>query len=142
MRASNCLFFLFSNRILLATFLILASTTYLLYSQEKENTDEEKQLWNASSGVHYYSRYTCYGVDLSEDQPAFSFNSEISHESGVSAGIEVFALTGTNGGYDHSAIHIGYEHLFSSIIKLAGTYTYQSYATDTMTILAGMSNDL
>jgi hypothetical protein len=127
-------------RIVLITNLVILSTIDFLYSQEKEGDDEQEQLWSVSSGAHYYSRYTRYGVDLSEDRSAFSFESEISHECGLSAGLEAFALTGTNGGYEHSAFHVGYEYPLNTFIRFTGTYTYYSYKTDTLSVLGGISN--
>jgi hypothetical protein len=132
-------------RIALVTNLITLGTIDFLYCQEKENKegdDEQEQVWNVSSAARYYSRYTRYGVDLSEDRPAFSFESEIGHECGLSAGFEAFALTETNGGYEHSAFHLGYEYPLNTSISFTGTYTYYSYKTDTLSVLDGISNTI
>jgi hypothetical protein len=142
MKKNKLRFSLLITRILLITNLIIVSAFDFLYSQEKEDDDEQKQSWSVSSGVHYYSRYTNYGIDLSEDRSAFSFESAISHESGLSAGFEAFALTGINGGYEHSSFHVGYEYPLNTFIKFTGTYTYHSYKTDTLSVLAGISNSL
>jgi len=130
----------FMIRIVLITHFVLISTFNLMFAQENEGDDEKEQLWSVSSGAHYYSRYTRFGADLSEDQPAFSIESDINHESGLSAGFEAFALTGANSGYEHSAFHAGYEYPLNTFISFAGTYTYSSYKTDTMSVLAGISN--
>ncbi len=129
-------------RRLLITNLMILSTIDFLYSQEKEVNDEQEQSWSVSSGAHYYSRHTRYGIDLSEDRSAFSFESEISHGSGLSAGFEAFALNGTDGGYEHSSFHAGYEYPLNTFIGFNGTYTYHSYKTDTLSVLAGISNEL
>jgi hypothetical protein len=142
MKINKFFFSFFTIRIFLITNLVLISVIDFLYSQEKEDSEEQEQPWNVSSGALYYSRYTRYGVDLSEDRPAFSVESEISHECGLSAGFEAFALTGTNGGYEHSAFHLGYKYPVNTFISFAGTYTYSSYKTDTMCILAGISNTI
>jgi hypothetical protein len=142
MKKNKFRFSLLIIRIVLITNLIILNTFNFLYSQEKEGDDEQEQLWSVSSGARYYSRYTRYGVDLSEDRPAFSLESEISHECGLSAGFEAFALTGTNGGYEHSAFHVGYEYPLNTSISFTGTYTYSSYETDTMSVLAGISNTI
>lgn len=142
MKKNRFRFSLFHIRILLIIVLMILSTIDFLYSQEKEGDDEQEQLWSVSSGAHYYSRYTRYGVDLSEDRSAFSFDSEISHQSGLSAGFEVFALNGTDGGYEHSSFHAGYEYPLSTSIKFTGRYTYYSYKTDTLSVLAGILNEL
>jgi hypothetical protein len=131
-----------SIHILLIIDLMILSAVDFLYSQEKEGDDEQEQSWSVSSGANYYSRYTRYGVDLSEDRSAFSFDSEISYQSGLSAGFEVFALNGSDGGYEHSSFHAGYEYPLSTSIKLTGRYTYYSYKTDTLSVLAGIVNEL
>jgi hypothetical protein len=135
-------FSLLHIRILLITNLIILSTTDFLYSQQKDSVDEQDQPWNVSSGAQYYSRYTSYGIDLSEDRPAFSLESEISHHSGISAGVEAFAITGTDDGYENSSFHLGYEYPIDTSISIKGTYTYHSYKTDTLSVLAGISNTL
>jgi hypothetical protein len=129
-------------RSVLITSLAILGATDSLYSQEKEGEDDQEQPWSVSSGAHYYSRYTRYGVDLSEDRSAYSIESEISHQSGFSAGFEVFALNGTDGGYEHSSFHVGYEYPLSTSIRFTGTYTYYSYKTDTLSVLAGILNEL
>jgi hypothetical protein len=111
-----------------------------LSCQEKAADDEQLQLWNVSSGAQYYSRYTNYGIDLSEDRSAFSLESEISHHSGLSAGVEAFAITGTDGGYEHSSFHAGYEYSLNKTLSVKGTYTYHSYKTDTLSVLSGILN--
>jgi hypothetical protein len=137
--------FLFSYlniRILPITTLMILSTVGFLYSQEKEGDDEQEQPWNVSSGAHYFSRYTRYGIDMSEDRSAFSFESELSHQSGFDAGFEALALNGTDGGYEHSSFHVGYEYPLSTSIRFRGTYTYYSYKTDTLCVLGGILNEL
>jgi hypothetical protein len=109
-------------------------------SDTEKGGDEKDQVWNVSSGTHYYSRYTRYGIDMSEDKSALSIESEIGHVCGLSAGFEAFTLTGTNGGYDHSALHAGYEYPLDTSLSLAGIYTYSSYKSDTMNVLAGIAN--
>jgi len=137
-------FFLFITRLLIVLCITIVSNGDCLYSQEKEEEgdDEQEQLWNVSSGGHFYSRYTSYGIELSENKSAASIESEISHQSGIRAGVEAFAVTGTNGGYEHSSIHGGYEYSFSSLFRLNGVYTYHSYRTDSLNVLAGISNEL
>jgi hypothetical protein len=142
MKKNRFRFSLFHIRILLIIVLMILGTIDFLYSQEKEGDDEQEQLWSVSSGAHYYSRYTRFGVDLSEDRSAFSFDSEVSHQSGLSAGFEVFALNGTDGGYEHSSFHAGYEYPLSTSVKVTGRYTYYSYKTDTLSVLAGILNEL
>jgi hypothetical protein len=135
-------FSLLNIRISLITCLIILGAIDSLYSQEKDGDDEQEQSWSVSSGAHYYSRYTRYGIDLSEDRSAFSFESEISHQSGFSAGFEAFALNGTDGGYEHSSYHVGYEYSLNTSVRFNGAYTYHSYKTDTLSVLSGVSNEL
>ena len=142
MKITKLRFSLLNIRILLITSLIIFGAIDSLYSQEKEGDDEQEQSWSVSSGAHYYSRYTRYGIDLSEDRSAFSFGSEISHQSGFSAGFEAFALNGTDGGYEHSSFHVGYEYPLNTSVRFNGAYTYHSYKTDTLSVLAAISNEL
>lgn len=108
---------------ILPVIILNLSATDFLSCQEKANDDEQIQLWNVSSGAQYYSRYTNYGIDLSQDRSAFSLESEISHHSGLSAGIQAFAITGTDGGYEHSSFHAGYEYLLNKALSAKGTST-------------------
>ncbi len=142
MKDNKSRFALSISRILFITSLTLFSKTDFLYSQQKDNVDEQDQPWNVSSGAQYYSRYTSYGIDLSEDRSAFSLESEFSHHSGMSVGVEAFAITGTDGGYENSSFHVGYEYPIDTSISIKGTYTYHSYKTDTLSVLAGISNTL
>ena len=142
MKITKLRFSLLNIRILLITSLIIFGAIDSLYSQEKDGDDEQEQSWSVSSGAHYYSRYTRYGIDLSEDRSAFSFGSEISHQSGFSAGFEAFALNGTDGGYEHSSFHVGYEYPLNTSVRFNGAYTYHSYKTDTLSVLAAISNEL
>lgn len=142
MRKIMLRFSFFNIRILLMTSLMIFGAVDFLYSQESDGDDEQEQPWNVSSEAYYYSRYTSYGIDLSQDRSAFSLESEVSHQSGLSAGFGVFALNGTGGGYEHSSFNIGYEYPLSASVTLHGAYTYHSYKTDTLNVLAGISNQL
>jgi hypothetical protein len=135
-------FSLFAIRLSIIIGVAILCDSNLLYSQENENDDEQEQAWNVSSGGHFYSRYTQYGVDLSENRSAVSIESEIMHQSGLSAGVEAFAITGTGGGYEHSSIHSGYEYPLASFFKLHGLYSYHAYKSDSANVLAGISNEL
>jgi hypothetical protein len=128
--------------VLIITLLAMIGAFPRLYSQENENNDESKPLLSVSVGSQYYSRFTRYGVDLSEDRSDFSFGSKVSQECGLNAGFDVFTVAGANGGYDHSAFQLGYEYSLNPKIKFMGAYTYYSYATDTMSVLAGIANEV
>jgi hypothetical protein len=110
-------------------------------SQEEEET-EENEPWNFSAGLSYVSRYTGFGVDLSQDEPALSLETLLHHESGWSAGIDAIARTGEQAGYQQSSIHLGYAREVIPSLTLSGTYTYYSYKSDTVSVLAGISNGL
>ena len=127
-------------RIFLLSVILNVSAIEFLHSQEKEGADEVNQPWNISSDLNYYTRYSRFGVDLSEDQPAVSLGSVISHENGLSGGVEIIAVTGSGGGYEQSAYHAGYAYTVSKVFTVSGIYTYHSYRDDTLSVLAGISN--
>ena len=83
--------------IVLALFLIPAPA---IDAQVEDN--EDGQSWNLSLGANFLSRYISYGTDLSQDQPAFSFEAGIEHATGFSFGADAIVRTGSTGGYQQS----------------------------------------
>src|SRR5512144_3065359 len=73
-----------------------------------QEESEDEQNWNASAALKYLSRYTSYGVDLSEDQPAVVGEGYVFHSSGVNAGAAVVSAVGSHSGYQQSSLHLGY----------------------------------
>ena len=120
----------------------LASAPSLVHAQDEEEEEEAEQPWNLSLGVSYLSRYTSFGTDLSEDEPALQFESTLSHSSGFSGGINILGRTGGNAGYQQADLHVGYERPIAKVLKVSGVYTYYSYASDTISVLAGISNSI
>lgn len=126
-------------------FLVLCGALTLLpgrvNAQDEQGEEEEsEQPWNLSLGANYLSRYSSLGVDLSQDEPALQFVSTLKHSSGFSGGINVLGRTGGNAGYQQADFHVGYEHPIAEILTVGGVYTYYSYASDTISVLAGISN--
>ncbi len=119
----------------------LALAPSLVHAQDEEE-EETEQPWNLSLGLNYLSRYTSFGTDLSEDEPALQFESTLSHSSGFSGGISVLGRTGGNAGYQQADLHVGYERPIAKFLKVSGVYTYYSYASDTISVLAGISNSI
>lgn len=122
--------------------LALFMTYTVAVAQEKEDAEEDDgdQPWNATAGTKYLSRYTTYGIDLSQNRSAISFQGEISHEIGLSVGAEAFTMLGTDGGYEQSSFHLGYERPVTKSITLSGVFTHHSYKNDSLNVLAGISS--
>jgi hypothetical protein len=115
-----------------------------LYAQEEEDVEEveEEQPWNFSLGTRFMNRYTRFGVDLDQDQPALSFEGGINHASGFSFGAEAINGLGTSGGYQQSLFHVGYKQPIGKVVTLSGVFTYHSYKSDTLSVLAGLSSTI
>jgi len=114
----------------------------LSYAQEENEEEEGAQNWSFSAGAKYLSRYTTYGVDMSQDQPALSFDAGMFHASGFNFGAEAISTLGSSGGYRQSSVHVGYSHSFGEKWTALGMYTYHSYQSDTLSALAGLSSSL
>ncbi len=112
------------------------------FAQDEEKEEEAEQPWSLSADATYLSRYTSYGADLSEDEPALQVGAEIQHSSGARFGVEAIGRIGSNGGYQQSSFHLGYERDVAGVVSLGGVYTYYSYSSDTISVLAGISNSL
>ncbi|MGA9119942.1 MAG: hypothetical protein WB699_11315 [Bacteroidota bacterium] len=130
-------------RYFLLSAIMSATLTSFSFSQEEEEAEvEEEQPWNLSIDANYLSRYTRFGVDLSQNEPAVSLEAVLLHSSGLSAGIAAIGLTGENGGYEESSFHLGYERQLMNALTLSGTYTYHLYRNDSLNALTGISNTL
>ncbi len=119
--------------------LCVAGVTYAPgFAQGDE--DEEEQPWNVSIATRYLSKYSQLGVDLSQDMPALTVEGGITHASGFTFGAASFYVTGSNGGYEQSSFHVGYERAITKFVSFAGTYTYHAYTSDTLNTLAGLKS--
>ncbi|MCX6120728.1 MAG: hypothetical protein NTX44_03830 [Ignavibacteriales bacterium] len=121
--------------------LLVTSSSNPLQAQEEEEVEEE-QPWNVSLGTRFMNRYTRFGVDLDQDQPALSFEGGIYHTNGFSFGAEAISGFGTNGGYQQSLFHVGYKQPIGKVVTLFGVFTYHAYKSDTLNVLAGLSSTL
>ncbi len=124
--------------------LVIALAPAKAHSQEKEepSDEDEDQSWSASAGAKYLSRFTTYGIDLSQNRSAVALEAELGHEIGLSFGAEAYSMLGTDGGYQQSSFHIGYERSVSEAVTLSGVYTYHNYKNDSLNVLAGISSTL
>ncbi len=122
--------------------LLLLAPVNRSLSQEENEGDDAEEPWNLSANASYLSRYTSFGVDLSEDEPAILLEATLAHASGVNCGVEALGRTGGNSGYQQASLHLGYERDLTKVVKLSGIYTYYTYSSDTISVLAGISNSL
>jgi hypothetical protein len=115
-------------------------TQGVTFAQEEE--DEGDQPWNVSIGTRYINRFTRFGVDISQDQPALSMEAGLAHASGWSFGAEGVYVLSTDGGYEQSSFHLGYERTLGKSLTLTGVYTYHTTRSDTLSTLAPISSSL
>ena len=120
---------------------LLIGFTGLSVAQDQEEEDQE-QSWNLSLGPKYLSRFTGFGIDLSQDEPAVALEAGLQHVNGLSFGAEAIGRTGENAGYQQSTFHVGYGRPVTKALKLSGVYTYYAYKSDTVNALADISNSL
>jgi hypothetical protein len=118
----------------------VGGTHGVLHAQEDE--DEGEQPWNVTVATHYLSRFTRLGVDLSQDQPAFTLEGSLAHSSGFNVGADVVSALGSNGGYEQTSYHLGYARSLGAIVRISGVYTYHDYKNDTLSTLASLSNTM
>ena len=128
------------RRLIVPVLLIVLSGSRL-QAQEKEE-EEAEQPWNLSLSANYLSRFTRLGVDLGQDQPALSVAGGVTHMSGVGMGAEAINTLGTNGGYEQSSFHLGYQRSIGMGVTLSGLYTYYSYKSDTLSPLSALSSTI
>ncbi len=121
---------------------LFTTSLNLCLSQEEEDSVEVDEPWNVSTNASYLSRYTSFGVDLSEDEPGVLLEASLTHASGVSFGVDALGRTGEHSGYQQSSFHLGYERELTKSFKVSGIYSYYSYSNDTVSVLAGISNSL
>ena len=121
---------------------ILVFSAVVPHVSRGQEEDEEAQNWNASVAAKYLSRYTSYGVDLSEDQPALLFEGYIFHSSGLNVGASVISAVGSHSGYQQSSFHLGYIRNVGKVLTISAAYKFHSYKDDTLNVLARIPNSL
>ncbi|HWP81944.1 MAG TPA: TorF family putative porin [Bacteroidota bacterium] len=104
--------------------------------------DDKDAPWSASAGLRFMNRYTSYGVDLSNDQPALAPSFALDHDGGFNAGFESIVTMGSNGGLQRWSISAGYELSVSNVLSLSADFTHYRYQNDTANVLAGLSNSI
>jgi hypothetical protein len=115
-------------------------TQGITFAQDEE--DQGDQPWNLSIATRYINRFTRFGVDISQDQPALSMEAGLAHASGWSVGAEGVYVVSTDGGYEQSSFHLGYERTLGKSLTVSGVYTYHTTRSDTLSTLAPISSTL
>lgn len=122
------------------TLIILLHAVTIAVAPAQE--DEEDQSWSASAGIRFMNRYTNYGIDLSNDQPAWSPSVSLDHTQGFNAGFEGVWTMGANGGLQRWSVSAGYAMSLSNLFSLSIDFSHYQYQNDTANVLAGLSNSL
>lgn len=86
------------------------------------------------------NRYTNYGLDLSQDRSALSYDLAIAHESGFSLSTGAVQTLGAGSALQQWSAGLGYEWRLSESFLLSGEYTHYVYADDSVNVLAVLTN--
>lgn len=121
---------------------MLTLATPLLAQEEDEEDQPDSTTWSCTIGAKYLSHYVSYGVDLSDDRAAFQPSLRFSHASGASAGFSTIRTLGTDGALQQWTLNLGYEYPFASWLTGGVDFSRTNYQSDTVNILATLSNSL
>lgn len=109
-------------------------------AQVDDEADQESP-WTMSLSERFMSRDVKYGADLSDDAPTLGSSVLIEHDAGFEAGIGVSHLLGGIGGMQRWYLSGAYTLDFSDYVSASAELTHYGYPNDSLTILAGLSNE-
>lgn len=121
---------------ILLTFLLAVSVA------SAQDDNEPVPPWNVTVGSRYMSRYTNYGVDLSQNKSALGYDLAFTHEEGFTASCAAIQTLGSGGDIQQWSLGAGYTWQISESFSLTGEYTHYVYANDSVNILASLTNGL
>ena len=107
----------------------------LLHAQDTVAND-----FNLSLGTKYLSRFTAYGIDLANENPAWGLNGSISHKSGFYSDASFTSPLNTTYDAHQLTFDVGYEGGISSWISLSAEYSQHFSASDTLNLLSEFSS--
>jgi hypothetical protein len=108
-----------------------------IYGQNNETSD-----FRFSVGLNYLSRFVDYGIDLSDESPAWSATTSLSHNSGLYIDGRFAKPTESVEDAKQLALDLGYEHEFSNRFSMYAEYNYYMYSSDTLHLFSEYSNSL
>ena len=117
--------------------LLLLIMLVKLYGQENHSSD-----FRFSVGLKYLSRFVDYGIDLSDENPAWSATTSLSHNSGFYIDGRFVKPIETAEDARQLALDIGYEYEFSDYFSMYAEYNYYKYSSDTLHLFSEYSNSL
>ncbi|MCU0411313.1 MAG: hypothetical protein MUF82_02105 [Bacteroidetes bacterium] len=121
-----------------ALFVLLFAVPSVVFAQ----TDDEEPPWSASVGVRYLSRYTAYGIDLGNEQPAAGFSIGIDHQSGLSASIGGIHTLEDPAELQNWNVSAGYSLEVTEWMTISAEYSHYSYVNDSTNVLAALTNTI
>lgn len=127
------------RRTLLTTLISICALclVQILAAQDSVTND-----YHLSLGSKYLSRFTAYGIDLANENPAWGLNGSISHKSGFYS--DAFFTSPLNTTYDahQFTFDAGYEKEISSWMTLSAEFSQRFPGSDSLNILSEFSNSI
>ena len=108
-----------------------------LYPAANKN---ESSSFDLSLKAAYLSRFTAYGIDLADKNPAWRISSAISHSSGFYGNAQLTRPVSSIYDAQQVTIVIGYEREFSYFLALSAQLSHFFYSSDTVNILSQFPN--
>ena len=111
-----------------------------LFLDELLLEEEELQPWTFNAGLYLRNRQIQNGVDLSGQQGIASLSTDIYHENGFAAGLDLNRRIGSNAGYQGFNARLGYTYSATDWLDVGAQFTRFGYATDSINPVAGIPN--
>ena len=123
---------------------IIQDTTEVLLdtlSLDAELAEEESKPWSITASGMIRNKQIQNGVDVSGNNSVGTISTDIYHENGFSAGLDISRRMGEiNPGYQSTVARIGYTYSASDWLDISGLFTRYRYATDSINPVAGIPN--
>lgn len=119
---------------------LILFTVFLLNNLTAQ--ESRKKDFRLSFGAKYLSRFTDYGIDLAQENTAYSLSASMYHKSGLYT--DAFFTAPTNSDIDakQTAVDIGYEYEFSDKFSLSAEFNQYFYSSDSANILSQFDNSI
>lgn len=106
-----------------------------------ENSDEEDDLpFTLSVAADVFSQRMAKGTSISNGNPTFSPSVDLSHTSGLSAGLSMDQMFGSVSRFQSASAFIDYEYELSDYFGIGATYTHGFYSESDTAIFAYAAN--
>jgi hypothetical protein len=117
---------------------------FILFSGNKDLFAQgaDAKNFKLSLRAKYMSRFTAYGIDLAEDQPAFALASSLSHESGISLGIHLTQPNDNGDNLRQWSFGLGFDKEILSGLTLTAEFGHYLYNSASINVLSSFSNSI